>query len=230
MKIVSVINPKGGAGKTPVSIHVAYHLSQHLNNVAALDTDGQRGTALFADTRRANYPNHTFPHVYELNGSTSLTDTLMDIAGQGVEVLVVDTPAGFAHNHIELITVSDLIIMPMAPGGMGFAASQPAIEGMMAMLQEGRTNAVMGIIPTRFSKQQKLSRELVKMIEDSGFPLFDRALPESTYYSNAIDQGLTLFELSKLSSPSERVKIDNPAFPLKMFLKDVLEIVNGVEE
>lgn len=225
MKIISIINPKGGVGKTPISIHIAYYLSQQGHNVAVLDSDKQRGISLFADTRKANYPDLKYPAMFELEGGEGLIAKLEGIEDQGFEVVLVDTPAGFERNHVDLIEVSDAIIIPMSPGEQAFAASYPAIEGMLEMVAQGRTDAVVGIIPTMFSRNQKLSRGLIKLVEQSGFPLFDRYLPSSIYYSTAIDQGLTLFELAKYSNKSERAKIETPLFPLRKFLEDVDGIV-----
>lgn len=226
MKIISIINPKGGAGKTPISIHTAYYLQTQGLNVAMFDTDKQRGSSLFVDTRKSAYPELAFPDTYEIETGKGLIEQMETIQEGGYDVLVVDTPAGFESNHIELIEVSDVVIIPMVPGELAFAASYPAIEGILEMLAQGRTDAVMGIIPTKFSKNQRLSRGLVKLIEQSGFPMFDRSLPESIHYSTAIDQGLTLFELASYSRPSERAKIETPLFPLRKFLEDVKDILD----
>ena len=49
MKIVSVINQKGGAGKTTLALHLAVASSTAGRNTAVLDLDPQASAAKWAD-------------------------------------------------------------------------------------------------------------------------------------------------------------------------------------
>ena len=54
MKIISVINPKGGAGKTVTGINIAYALKNKGKKVLLIDTDPRGAIASYLDIRNEN--------------------------------------------------------------------------------------------------------------------------------------------------------------------------------
>ena len=54
MKIISVINPKGGAGKTVTGINIAYALKNKGKTVLLIDTDPRGAIASYLDVRNDN--------------------------------------------------------------------------------------------------------------------------------------------------------------------------------
>ena len=57
MKIISVINPKGGAGKTVTGINIAYALKNKGKTVLLIDTDPRGAIASYLDVRNEKYIN-----------------------------------------------------------------------------------------------------------------------------------------------------------------------------
>ena len=47
MKVISIINPKGGAGKTVTAVNVAYALKNREKRVLLIDTDPRGAIAIF---------------------------------------------------------------------------------------------------------------------------------------------------------------------------------------
>ena len=54
MKIISVINPKGGAGKTVTGINIAYALKNKGKTVLLIDTDPRGAISSYLDVRNDN--------------------------------------------------------------------------------------------------------------------------------------------------------------------------------
>ena len=54
MKIISVINPKGGAGKTTSAINIAHALKNKDKRVLLIDTDPRGAIASYLDIRNDN--------------------------------------------------------------------------------------------------------------------------------------------------------------------------------
>ena len=85
MKIVSVINQKGGAGKTTVALHLAVASSRAGLNTAVIDLDPQASSAHWGDRRQAQGPVVRSAH------ASRLPQELQQIQAAGGEWVVVDT-------------------------------------------------------------------------------------------------------------------------------------------
>ena len=81
MKTILVANPKGGSGKTTLSVNIAGYLANQGQRVAILDLDRQKSASLWVATRPDD-----LPEVVTLD-SKKVDDPLNDC-------LVIDSPAG----------------------------------------------------------------------------------------------------------------------------------------
>ena len=75
MKIISVINQKGGSGKTTLALHLAVAFSQAQQNTALIDLDPQASAANWGDRRAGRVPvvGLPMPAAYPMNCSKSRT-------------------------------------------------------------------------------------------------------------------------------------------------------------
>ena len=56
MKTILIANPKGGSGKTTLSVNIAGYLANRSQRVAMLDLDRQQSSALWLATRADDLP------------------------------------------------------------------------------------------------------------------------------------------------------------------------------
>ena len=49
--VISIVNEKGGSGKTTLAVNLAARLSEDGDNVLLIDADPQRSTEVFSDIR-----------------------------------------------------------------------------------------------------------------------------------------------------------------------------------
>jgi len=226
MKVIAIINPKGGVGKTPIASHIAQHLCSSEQTIGVMEGDPQRGISLFYDVRKANHPDLHSPRVWELQPNQSPTELAEEIADEGVDVLVIDTQLGYSDVHKEIVTFADIVIVPVSPDELGYAATRPAIDSMMKMVQSGQSSAFVGVVKTKFTRSQKSSSNLKKMVEEDDFPYFDSALPNSVKIGEAMSEGLTLFDAIEKLPKSRKVAYENPVFFMKRFCDDVEQLLN----
>jgi chromosome partitioning protein len=85
MKTVSLINQKGGVGKTTLALHLATAFWQKGNNVLVLDLDPQASATEWHDARAEK-----FPHVESIQPARLLKayESARDI---GTDILILDT-------------------------------------------------------------------------------------------------------------------------------------------
>ena len=109
MKIVSVINQKGGSGKTTVARHLAVGASLAGFNTAVVDLDPQASSARWGDRREAKGPVVRAVH------ASRLPYELQQIQAAGGDWVVVDTAPHADSAALEAAKVSDLILIPYRP-------------------------------------------------------------------------------------------------------------------
>ena len=61
MKTILIANPKGGSGKTTLSVNIAGYLANRGQRVAMLDLDRQQSSALWLATRPDDLPRQSTP-------------------------------------------------------------------------------------------------------------------------------------------------------------------------
>ena len=109
MKIVSVINQKGGSGKTTLALHLAVAASQAGLNTAVVDLDPQASAANWGDRRQAEQP------IVRPAFASRLPQELRQIERAGGDVIVIDTAPHADSAALEAAKISNLILIPCRP-------------------------------------------------------------------------------------------------------------------
>ena len=109
MKIVSVINRKGGSGKTTLALHIAVAFSQAQQNTAVIDLDPQASAANWGDRRAERVPVVRSAH------ASRLKHELRQIQDAGGDMVIVDTAPHADSAALEAAKASDLILIPCRP-------------------------------------------------------------------------------------------------------------------
>jgi len=122
MRILAVVGRKGGSGKTTVALHLALasHLRGHRTILA--DADPQRSASSLLRQREASGPERV-----ETAGS-KLFALKVSALKDGVETLVIDTPAGPETDITYAVGMADLAIIVVRPTCIDLAASVRTVE------------------------------------------------------------------------------------------------------
>lgn len=120
-KIVSLCNIKGGTGKTTIACHLTYYL--------ALCTKSSVG---FIDCDRQNLSSFTWLTGSDLqtrltclgkvDGEEQLFEELQKYKSES-DVLVLDTQSGLSDVNKTVLSISDLVIIPLQPHILDFDSS-----------------------------------------------------------------------------------------------------------
>ena len=69
--VISIVNEKGGSGKTTLAVNLAARLSEDGDNVLLIDSDPQRSTEVFSDIRSQSNLKPLFSSVVDTGGRDS---------------------------------------------------------------------------------------------------------------------------------------------------------------
>ena len=86
--VISIVNEKGGSGKTTLAVNLASMLSFDGDNVLLIDADPQRSTEVFSDMRSQNELKPLFSNVSKTG--LSLGDEIKRMK-ENFDSIVIDT-------------------------------------------------------------------------------------------------------------------------------------------
>jgi chromosome partitioning protein len=120
MHVIALISQKGGVGKSSLAGHLAVEAERQSDGpVALIDTDPQGSLSSWWNVRQAETP------LFVRGDLTRLKTQLEQLAGQGVKLVVIDTPPAITDSIKAVAAVSDLVIIPTRPARTTYARSGP---------------------------------------------------------------------------------------------------------
>lgn len=182
MKTVLIANPKGGSGKTTLSINIAGHLTNRGHRVAMLDLDRQQSSALWLDTRPAS-----LPPIRSLHGKKE--------SDRPHDWLVIDSPAGLhGKNLAHAVKLSNKIVVPIAPSLFDLHASRDFLQALADEKAVRKSRCHIGIVGMRMSPRTRAAQALEHFLSTFDLPIL-AYLRETQVYVNAAFEGKSLFDL-----------------------------------
>ncbi|HRN87906.1 MAG TPA: ParA family protein [Hyphomicrobium sp.] len=121
MRVISVVNTKGGVGKTTLASALAVRAARESKRVAMLDLDPQGSLADWWK-RRGGTSN---PCIFR--GADTATDAIEALKLDGWDWLFIDTPPAFVATIRDAIENADLALIPFKASALDLIASEDAV-------------------------------------------------------------------------------------------------------
>ncbi|CAO4846635.1 MAG: hypothetical protein FADNKDHG_01450 [Holosporales bacterium] len=116
MKVLTVANRKGGAGKSTCAAHISIEATRMGLKVILIDMDPQKSLETWWLKREEDNP-------YLVDADASNLDNVIEkLRIQNFDLCVVDTPGDSSQNAVAGIKVADLILIPSKPTAPDLAA------------------------------------------------------------------------------------------------------------
>ena len=182
MQTILIANPKGGSGKTTLSINIAGYLASCGHKVAMLDLDRQKSATQWLTSRPHSLPAIGLLHAEE--GKSVAADWL-----------VIDSPAGMHGKNLgHALKLAHKVIVPIAPSMFDIQASREFLEVLSRekAVRKGRT--FVGVVGMRMAPHTRAATTLEQFIAVLDLPVL-AYLRETQAYVNATFEGKTLFDL-----------------------------------
>ncbi|MDO9010206.1 MAG: ParA family protein [Gallionella sp.] len=182
METILIANPKGGSGKTTLSVNIAGYLANQGRRVAILDLDRQKSASLWVAARPADLPEIV---------------TLESAKGEGClnDTLVIDSPAGLhGKNLARAIKLAHKIIVPVSPSLFDLNASRDFLKILADEKNIRKGKCEVGVVGMRMNPRTRAASMLENFLADSALPIL-AYLRETQVYVNAAFEGKSLFDL-----------------------------------
>jgi chromosome partitioning protein len=123
MHVLVLASQKGGVGKTTLSGHLGVEAERvGAGPVALVDTDPQHSLARWWESRKASTP------LFARLDLSDLRRGLDELAGQGVAMVIIDTPPAITENIRAAVEVADLVLIPTRPSPHDLAAVGSTVD------------------------------------------------------------------------------------------------------
>ena len=188
MKILSLLNEKGGAGKSTVAISLACALHRQGRRVVLIDADPQGTTR---DWREASPEDADLPPVVVLDRPELLLSSMKTI---NADIVIIDTPAKAEKMSANVVRISDIAIIPVQPSAADVWASAAAVKLIQSKRDVGG-NIEAAFVATRVSSTTNLSKEILKGDwNDYGIEMLKQAISNRVSYAQALSDGVSVYQ------------------------------------
>ena len=207
---ISVLNQKGGAGKTTISVNLAHALQLDGAKVLLVDSDPQ-GSA--RDWNEAN-EGELIP-VVGLDRETLAKD-LKAIEG-GYDFVVIDGAPQIAKLSAAGVKAADIVIIPCQPSPYDIWAAADLVDIIKARQDVTGGKPKAAFIISRSIKNTKLGNEVTEALEGYELPVLKSNTTQRVAYPTTASEGQTVFIEPNSEAAKEILKIKN----------ELMEIINA---
>lgn len=187
MPIISILNPKGGSGKTTLSTNLARSLHERGSSVLIVDSDPQGS----ARDWHAAAEDNPLPLI-ALDRPNNMK-TLSSIAAS-YDYVIIDGAAKLENMMAAAIKVADIVLIPVQPSPYDIWAVSDLVDFIKARQEvtDGKPQA--SFVIARAIKRTKLGRETFEALGEYGLPVFEHGTMQRQIYPQTAADGLSVFD------------------------------------
>lgn len=220
--VISIVNEKGGSGKTTLAVNLASMLSFDGDNVLLIDADPQRSTEVFSDMRSQNKLKPIFSNVSKTG--LSLGDEIKRMK-ENFDSIVIDTGGRDSKEMRKAMLNSNIIIIPVIASQYDVSVLDHMLE-IYAEVKELNENLLALLLINRSSTNPFLSKELenlqkyINEVKKEGnltdLILLKSVIYERQAYKKAVVEGKSIKEFCKSD--------DKALQDFEAFYKELLQV------
>ena len=194
--VISILNQKGGAGKTTLATNLAINLHRSGGHVLLVDTDPQGSSR---DWRATNENN---PITVIGLDRPSLARDIKSV-GRDYDVVVVDGAPQLKELAAAAICASDAILVPVQPSPYDIWAAADLVELITARQEVLNGKLQAAFIVNRAIQNTHLSKEVFEALSHYSMPIFKSFTCQRVAYSSSASLGQSVFETSDEKAKQE---------------------------
>ncbi len=185
--IISILNQKGGAGKTTISVNLARGLKQDGGSVLLVDSDPQ-GSA--RDWHAAG--NGELITVIGLDRPT--LDKDIQAVGSGYDWVIIDGAPQLEKMAIAAIKCSDIILVPVQPSPYDIWATEDLVDVIQERKQVTNGLPKAAFVISRQITNTTLGKEIRDVLTGYGLPVFSSGTSQRIIYAKTAASGSTVID------------------------------------
>jgi chromosome partitioning protein len=195
MKIITIAQQKGGAGKSTFAANIGISLVQSGRRVCLVDIDPQGTLTYWHNIREKKY-GKGFTGVTFLTGAGWRLSNVISESKDNFDYLIIDSPPHIETESKSAIRAADLVLIPMQPSPADLWATKTTLEFAK------NEKKLAKIVLNRYNSSSKIAKEIVQNLGDT----LSNYLGNRVIFSSCFIQGASVTELDPASQASYEVK------------------------
>ncbi len=193
MKVLTIANRKGGAGKSTCAAHLSVEATRNKYKTILIDLDPQKTLEGWWNKREEQEPYLTDAY------SGDLSKKIVELSEQDFDLCIIDTPGDASVSSVNAIRLSNLVLVP----SKATAPDLSAIGRTISTLKEN--NKEFAFLVTQAVPTSKNPLQAISILSEFG-PVAPSPMTNRTSFSNAMGSGGTAADYDK-NAASEMVSI-----------------------
>lgn len=213
MKIISLINSKGGVGKTTLCVNLAAYTHKHIY----VDTDKCKNTRSHVLVVDAD-PQGSIRDWSEAGGSEnqivialdnkSLINNLESIGRSGgYDFVFVDTPGHMADISAAAIAISDMVIIPVQPSPYDLWATSDVVDIITQRQRISGGQPECRYLLNRCIPNTLICKDVKEYLHTCVFKYFSTGISQRVVYADTAHKGQTIFDSHNRTAIDEFLKL-----------------------
>ena len=184
IKVIAVLNQKGGSGKTTTTNNLGMAFKRFGKNVLLVDSDPQGS---LRDWNDAN--NASLLPVVGLDRET-LPNDLQAIKAD-YDIIIIDGSPRASKLSSAAIKIADLVLIPTTPSQYDIWATSDLVDIIKARQEITEGKPLAYFLINRVRKNTRLSNEIYDAIDEYGFPSIKQPITDLEIYKQTAARGET---------------------------------------
>jgi chromosome partitioning protein len=186
MRVIAVLNQKGGAGKTTIATHLARALQLAGRDVLLVDSDPQGSARDWAAVR----DDQPVP-VVGIDRPTIDRD-LKNITKK--EFVVIDGAPQAADLAVSAIKAADFILIPVQPSPYDIWATSDLVDLVKQRIEMTDGRLQVAFVVSRAIKGTRIGAEITETLEGYGLPILTARITQRVSYPTTAASGTTVLD------------------------------------
>lgn len=202
-KVISVLQQKGGVGKTTISVHLAAQIKEYFPHlrVALADADPQRSATIWLGKGNGRAGVSVFSVAVDGEGK----NLKHELAQIDADVLIVDLPPAVASVSMRAALYSDLMLVPVGASALDIEAAKTAISVCKEAMDLDPKKQFL-IVPNRIQLNTASGRELRSVLQKWG-PVSEATLCLRVAYADSVMHGIGINQFAPGSTAYQEIGI-----------------------
>lgn len=186
MRVISVINSKGGVGKTTLATNLACAIARTDTRLALADADHQKSLT------RWNAARTGYPAIVGCVDFRKLDTGVLK--GLKADVLLVDGRAGLRKQALQdLITLSDVLVVPLSPSPLDVDATATLMKAVADNKGVRKSRIAVHFVLNRMRRTAATPRIVAELEATLGAPVAC-VIPDSQEFQRMVREGAGIQE------------------------------------
>lgn len=198
MKVVAVLNQKGGSGKTTIATHLARAYQLEGKDILLVDSDPQGSARDWAAVR----DDQPVP-VIGIDRPTIERD-LKSVAQK--DLVVIDGAPQAAELAVSAIKAADFILIPVQPSPYDIWAAADLVELIKTRIEVTDGRLAAAFVVSRAIKGTKLGTEVTDALLGYGLPVLEARITQRVSFPTTAAEGTTVLDTEPTGDAAHEIR------------------------